>query len=105
MLEVLSRDVEPRSVYVGGPGLSAEFIHNLASWSGCWCAAEPGDAVYAGEHFVTIHALFPGPKLLTLREPSRVTDLTSGEVVAERAETIDLDMQRGQTRWFYLEPR
>ena len=93
-----------RSVFVGSPKLSAEFIHNLASWSGCWCAAEPGDAVYASEHFVTIHALFPGHKVLTLREPSRVTDLTSGEVVADRTQTIEVDMQRGTTRWFYVEP-
>lgn len=94
-----------RSVYVGAPGLSAEFIHNLGRWSGCWCAAEPGDAVYASEHFVTIHALYPGRKTLKLRTPSRVTDLTSGEVIAERTQTIEVELQRGQTRWFFTEPR
>lgn len=94
-----------RSVYVSGPGLTPEFVHNLAKWAGCWCAAPPGDAVYASQSFMTIHALFPGAKTLTLAGPSRVTDLISGEVISDRTQTIDVRMQRGETRWFFLEPR
>lgn len=94
-----------RSVYVSGPGLTPEFVNSLARWAGCWCAAPPGDAVYASQSFITIHALFPGAKTLTLAEPSRVTDLISGERVSERAQSIDISMQRGETRWFFLEPR
>jgi len=93
-----------KSIYVGQPGLSDQFVHNLAAWAGCWCVAEPGDAVYANDHFVTIHAVLPGEKVLRLHGPSRVTDLTSGEVMAERAQEVRVEMQRGETRWFAMEP-
>ena len=66
-------------------------------------ASPAGDAVYGSQHFLTIHALFPGHKTLRLPQPSRVTDLTSGKVIAERTETVEADMERGQTRWFRLE--
>lgn len=94
-----------KSVFIGGPGVTADFLHNLAAWAGCWTAAPAGDAVYASQHFLTIHALFPGHKTLSLPQPSRVTDLESGKVVAERAAAIEVDMERGQTRWFRLEAR
>jgi hypothetical protein len=93
-----------KSVFVGCPGLTAEFLSRLAAWAGCRRAAEPGDAVYASDRFATIHAIFPGRKVLRLRRPARVTDLTSGNVVSENATTIELDMERGQTRWFWLDP-
>lgn len=84
--------------------LSDQFIHNLAKASGAWCAADPGDAVYANENFATIHALGSGHKTLYLARPSKVVDLTTGKVVAERTTTIQLDMPVGETRWFRLLP-
>ena len=68
-------------------------------------AGEPGNAIYANEHFITVHAIFGGPETLTLARPSRVIDLTSGEVIAERTDMIELELTRGETRWFALEPR
>jgi hypothetical protein len=94
-----------RSVFIGVPSITDGLAHNLAKWAGCWCAADAGDAVYANESFITIHGIFPGQKHLTLAGPSRVTDLTSGEVLAERTEALDITMDRAQTRWFHLEPR
>ncbi len=92
-----------KSVFIGSPGISAGFARNLAQWAGCWVAAAPGDAVYASQHFLTIHALFPGHKVLRLKQPAKVTDLTTGRVVAARTQTVEVDMERGQTRWFRLE--
>ncbi|MEA3401458.1 MAG: beta-galactosidase [Armatimonadota bacterium] len=94
-----------RSVYVCPPHLTADFANRLARLAGCWVAAEPGNAVYANEHFITVHAIFGGPETLTLARPSRVTDLTTGEVIAERTERIELELTRGETRWFALQPR
>ncbi len=93
-----------KSAFVGVPGLSAELVNNLARWAGCWVAAPPGDAVYAAERCVTIHALSPGRKVLTLRGPSRVEDLTSGQVVAQKTTSITVEMARAETRWFWLTP-
>jgi hypothetical protein len=92
-----------KSAFIGVPGLTDAFVHNLAAWAGCWCAAEPGDAVYANQHFLTIHAIFPGTKTLHLLRPSKVTDLTSGEVLSAKTDVVQLQMQRGETRWFWLE--
>ena len=93
-----------KSIFFGGIGLSGEFLNDLARASGAWVAAKPGDAVYANSNFITVHALRDGRKTLTLAAPSQVTDLTSGDVVSKRAATIELDMKRGETRWFALEP-
>jgi hypothetical protein len=94
-----------KSVFIGSPGVSADFLNNLATWSGCWVASPVGDAVYGSQHFLTIHALFPGHKTLRLPQRSKVTDLTSGKVLSERSEKIEVDMERGQTRWFRLEAK
>ena len=94
-----------RSIYVCPPHLTADFANRIARLAGAWVAGEPGNAIYANEHFITVHASFSGPETLTLARPSRVTDLTTGEVISQRAETIELTLPRGETRWFALEPR
>ncbi|MBI3922172.1 MAG: hypothetical protein HY318_12195 [Armatimonadetes bacterium] len=94
-----------KSVFFGGVGMCEQFLHNLAQWAGAWCAADPGDAVYASQYFATIHAMYPGKKTLHLAAQSKVVDLTSGKVMAERTATIDLDMPMGETRWFQLTPK
>jgi hypothetical protein len=93
-----------KSVFVGCPGLTAEFCHLLARWAGCWCVSEPGDAVYASERSVTVHALFPGRKVLRLRQPSRVVDLATGGQVSANSAEIVVELRRGETRWFWLDP-
>ncbi|MGD9494694.1 MAG: beta-galactosidase [Armatimonadota bacterium] len=93
-----------RSVYVCPPCLTAEFANKLARWAGCWVAADPGNAVYANEHFLTVHGIFSGSQTFTLAAPARVMDLATGEIVAECASQIELDIERAQTRWFFLEP-
>jgi hypothetical protein len=92
-----------KSLFVGCPGISCGFANNLAHWANCWVVGEPGDAIYANQRFVTIHALFPGHKRLRLARRARVTDLTTERIVAEAADMLELDMQRGETRWFLTE--
>jgi len=92
-----------KSVFLGCPGVSCGLANNLARWAGCWVVAEPGDAVYASDRFVTIHAIFPGHKRLQLAGRSRVIDLTGGKLLSPGTELIELDMDRGQTRWFATE--
>ncbi|MEN6345205.1 MAG: beta-galactosidase [Armatimonadia bacterium] len=93
-----------KAVFAGCPGLSASFLHALAQWSGCWTASEPGDAVYANQRILTVHALYPGEKVLRPLVRSKVTDLTSGQVLSESATEIRLNLRRGETRWFWLDP-
>jgi hypothetical protein len=93
-----------QSVFFGGVGMSDVFLNALAQKSGAWVAGDAGDAVFANQHFITIHALWDGEKTLRFLQPSKATDLTDGKVVAQNATTLKLEMKRGQTRWFYLEP-
>jgi hypothetical protein len=91
--------------FVGGAGLSDEFLNALARYSGAWTAADAGDAVFANQHFITIHAMWDGDKTLHLLHPSKVIDLESKKVISLSTQTIKLSMQRGQTRWFFLQPQ
>jgi hypothetical protein len=43
-------------------------------------------------------------KEIRLAQPSSVTDCADGKLLQARAETLTLTMQRGETRWFRLEP-
>lgn len=91
-----------RSVLCTLPLLEPQFLSNLAAWSGAWRAAGAGDALYASQDFLTIHALRPGRKVLTLRAPSRVRDLATGKDLPGVAKALTLDLEFGETRWFRL---
>lgn len=99
---------EHQVVFAGCFGLTDQFIHNLARAAKAWCVAPPGDAVYASQHFLTVHAMHAldqGRKRFTLAQPAKAIDLTSAKVVAEDTAVLDLQMRVGETRWFRLVPR
>jgi beta-galactosidase len=92
-----------KSVFFGGIGMDAFFFNALAHQAGAWVAAPAGNAVYTNQHFPTIHAMYPGEKTVQLLQPSKVTDLADGKVLSSKTSTLHLNMQRGETRWFYLQ--
>lgn len=92
-----------KSVLFGGIGIDQFFFNALAREAGAWVAAPAGNAVFANQHFLTIHALYPGEKKVQLLHPATVTDLVDGKVIADHAQTLQLTLKRGETRWFYLE--
>jgi hypothetical protein len=94
---------EWRCVFMGVPWLEAQFIANLADTAGAWRAGEPHDAVFASQHLITIHALSGGKKTLRPRNPSKITDATTGEVIAEKSGEFSIDIPFGQTRVFRTE--
>ena len=96
-----------RVIYSGVPVLADAFLNRIAQTAGAWVASEPGDAVYASQNFITIHAMHAlrnGQKRLVLDKPSKVIDMSDGSVVSESAREIDLTMKIGETRWFHLIP-
>jgi hypothetical protein len=94
-----------KSVFFGGIGMSDKFFNALAKQSGAWVAGDAGDVIYANQNFFTIHAMWDGGKDLRFLQPSKVTDLTTGQIISTNAKALKLDMKRGQTRWFYLQPQ
>ena len=107
-VSVAVRDFENyRIVYSAVPVLSDAFLNRIASAGGAWTAAQPGDAVYANDDFITIHAMHAlngGKKRLSFRRPSKVIDMHDNTVIAECADGIELTMKIGETRWFQLLP-
>jgi|GEM_PF-1082113 len=92
-----------KSLFYGGVGMDAFFFNALAREAGAWVAGPAGDAIYANQNFLTIHAMHTGEKNLRLLEASKVTDLTDGKLISAQTQTLNLSMQRGETRWFRLE--
>ena len=92
-----------RSIYVAVPWLDAQFISNIARAAGAWRAVEPHDAVYANQHFIGIHTMAAGKKVLRPHQKSRVTDALTGERVAEGVAEFVVDLPFGVTRVFRTE--
>ncbi len=92
-----------KSVFYGGIGIDAFFFNALAREADAWVAAPAGNAVYANQNFLTIHALSSGEKTVQLLEPSKVTDLVDGKVISPRTQSLKFPMQLGETRWFSLQ--
>jgi hypothetical protein len=95
--------------------ISASMIWDLTARVNCWSASTVGDAVYASQKYMTIHALKDGDKTLSLWQPTpgvssrlcTVTDLSDGSVVPTNdtinGQTITLSaMAKGRTRNFKL---
>lgn len=93
-----------KSIFCGVPRIEPQFLNNIAKWASAWSISKPGDAVFANQKFVTIHALEDGHKKLNLKYPSRVLDLTTYQILYDKTESIEIDMAKGQTRWFSLQP-
>ena len=91
-------------LFSGAIELTPAFVNLVARWAGCWVAAKPGDGVYVNRDWLIVHAAADGVKEIRLAQPSSVTDCTDGKLLQARAETLTLTMQRGETRWFRLEP-
>lgn len=92
-----------RSIYLAVPWLDAQFINNIARAVGAWSVAEPHDAVFANQHFISIHATSSGKKTLRPWAASKVTDALTGEVIAENAASFSIDIPLGTTRIFRTE--
>ena len=92
-----------RSIYVAVPWLEARFIANIAKTAGAWRAAEPHDAVFGNQHFIGIHTMAAGRKVLRPRQRSRVTDAFTGELVADAVTEFSIDLPFGVTRVFRTE--
>ena len=101
---------KPLATFADGSSVSVAvraFLNRIASAGGAWTAAQPGDAVYANDDFITIHAMHAlngGKKRLSFRRPSKVIDMHDNTVIAECADGIELTMKIGETRWFQLLP-
>jgi hypothetical protein len=52
-----------KSLFYGGVGMDAFFFNALAREAGAWVAGPAGDAIYANQNFLTIHAMHTGERI------------------------------------------
>ena len=93
------------SIYIGHPsGLTPQFIANVVDRAGGHTYVEPGDLfMYHRDDFIVMHGVEGGQRLLRLPFEARVTELLKGEVLAEKASEIPLELRPTQTIWLKIE--
>lgn len=85
------------------PAPPPRLLRNAARRAGVHLYAPLGDIVYAGKHFLGIVAGSDGPRTVTLRTESRVTELTMGKVVLDRGREFELDLKAHHCGLFLVE--
>ncbi len=89
------------SIYIAVPGaFTPELIRNIVREAGMEPIGPCNDVTYAGNGFITIHALSNGSKTLRLPGKCDLLDLASGKSAGKNIDTISFQMQAGETRWF-----
>lgn len=91
------------SIYVGTIWVPAKLLANIASTAGCHLYTECGDVVITDGRCLSLTACTAGQKEIQLRKPSAVTDLMSGETVAQQTERFSVQMARDETRLFLIQ--
>ena len=88
-------------VYIGAPGgITPEFLNAIAREVNIKPVGPVGDATFAGNGFITIHALSSGKKTLSWNKKCNLIDISTGKVVASNTNSYVLDMKVGESRWF-----
>lgn len=91
------------SVFTTAVPVPADLWRGLARHAGghIWC--ESNDVLLADGSLVALHCLKPGPRRIHLPRPCRVTDLKTGELIAESASQVDVDLGGCETVVFALD--
>lgn len=85
-----------------GLGITHRFLRELALEAGLRPMAPAGDAFYAGNSCIALHACAAGKKEFNWGIPADVLDLTAGKIIARNVTKFTVDMKFGETRWFKL---
>ncbi|MHB9133125.1 MAG: hypothetical protein ACYDBB_18810 [Armatimonadota bacterium] len=91
------------AVFTTAVPLPAALWRGLARFAGAHVYCEENDVLMADSSLLALHSLKSGPRRLALPGPRRVTDLITGQLVAERAEEIRFHLNAPETKVFLLE--
>ena len=88
-------------IYVGCPnGITPDFLNLAAREAGIHPVGPVGDATYAGNGFISIHAMSDGSKTIFWQKASDLIDIEGNKCVAENAISFTMEMKTGETRFF-----
>lgn len=85
-----------------GPALPARLLRAAAAKAGVHRFIETDDVVWAAKETLAVTVDQPGRRTIRLPRPAKVIDVYSGMVVADHAESFDVEFQAGGTKLFRL---
>ncbi|MBQ7033226.1 MAG: hypothetical protein IJN25_06170 [Clostridia bacterium] len=90
------------SVWCGAKYLQYDFIRAMALFAGCHIFSMDGDVIYEGSGYLTIHSTCGGHKTIALKKACSPYEVYEEKAYGEETDTIELDMDEGQTKMFLL---
>ena len=99
----VKNEADFRSVYSAAPLLPAALLRHFAREAGVHIYSESEDAFYANRHYICLNAQGDGERTVVLPNPSRVVDVRSGVIIAERADRIVLNLKDKETRLLVID--
>ena len=91
-----------RTLVERADGIEAEEFNAFAREAGAFVAADPGTEVDMNGDFMSLHALSPGRRRISLPFPARVVNVRSGLEESAGPDGFDVAMSAGETCWFRL---
>lgn len=92
-----------RSVYSAAPMPPAKLLTRIFREAGAHVYSDTGDLVYANSGYVFITANGAGEKTVRLPNSCKVTDAWNGQLLADSADAVTLEMQHGEVRALRLD--
>ena len=92
-----------RSIWSAAPGMPSSLLRAICREAGVHVYGDAGDQVFAGCGILAIHAAWSGAR--TIHLPSRCTlrDAFANDVVAEKTDSVTVEMERGDTEVWKVE--
>ena len=90
-------------LYCSSVNVPAPLLRAIAREAGAHVYTESGDSLYTDGQYLALHAASDGTKTVRLPDVRRVVDAVTGELIAERTDTISRDMRLGETLFVWLD--
>ncbi len=91
------------SVYCAAQVLRSDLIASIAQWAGCHLFLHTDDALFANEHFITLHAKEDGTKQITFKRPCSPFEVYEKTFYGHNVDHIEVKMLKGETKMWCLD--
>lgn len=92
-----------RSIWCGVPNLPASLLRGIAEYAGVHVYSDSEDFLCANKSMLSIHARYAGKRTIKLPVPVKVVDAFSGEVVSEKTTSFSVNLEKYETKMWWLE--
>ena len=92
-----------KKIYCAAQTLRPDLIASIAAWAGCHLFTKPGDALFANENLVAIHAA--DDKVVTIRFKHLCSpfEVYEGVYYGQNVSSIDVPMRLGETKMWSID--